>query len=116
MNVNAQTYMSIFILPRLLRREKRSAVINLSSKATFFTRGWMPLYCATKRYNYTLSKCMQDSYSEVLDVLTVTPASVKTLMNPGTAKYTVQAPEHGKAVIDHLGWHGQTWGSWWHAY
>ena len=34
-NVNAQTYMSMFVLPRLLKREKRSAVINLSSKCAF---------------------------------------------------------------------------------
>ena len=76
----------------------------------------MPMYCATKRYNLALSKCMQDAYSDRIDILTVTPASVKTQMNPGTSAYTVQAPEHARAVFDHLGWHGQTWGSWWHAY
>ena len=57
-NVNAQTYMSMFLLPKLLKREKRSAVINLSSKAAYFARGFMPMYCATKRYNLALSKCM----------------------------------------------------------
>ena len=115
-NVNAQTYMSLFLLPRLLQREKRSAVINLSSKAAFYTRGTMPMYCSTKRYNLALSRCMQDAYADKIDVLTVTPASVKTQMNPGNGAFTVQASEHGKAVIDHLGWHQQTWGSWWHAY
>ena len=35
-NVNAQTYMSLFMLPRLLARDKRSAVINLSSMASFY--------------------------------------------------------------------------------
>ena len=109
--------MSMILLPRLLKREKRSAVLNLSSKAAFFTRGFMPLYCTTKHYNLALSRCMQEAYSsDQLDVLTVTPASVKTQMNPGTMSYTVQAPEHARAVMDHLGWHDQTWGSWWHAY
>jgi hypothetical protein len=59
---------------------------------------------------------MQDAYANKIDVLTVTPASVKTQMNPGTGDFTVQAPAHGKAVIDHLGWHNQTWGCWQHAY
>ena len=35
-NVNAQTYMSLLMLPRLLARDKRSAVINLSSMASFY--------------------------------------------------------------------------------
>ena len=58
-NVNAQTYMSALILPYMLARcketGKRCALINISSKAAFFTRGYMPLYCATKRYNMVLS-------------------------------------------------------------
>jgi len=77
-NVNAQTYMSILMLPRLLARKKRSAVINLSSKAAFYARGIMPMYCATKRYNLALSRCMEDAYADRIDVLSVTPASVKT--------------------------------------
>ena len=63
------------------------------------------MYCSTKRYNFALSKCMLDAYADKLDVLTVTPASVKTQMNPGTGAFTVQADVHGKAVIDHLGRH-----------
>ena len=47
------------------------------------------MYCATKRYNLALSKCMQDSYSDKIDILTVTPASVKSGMNPGTGVYSV---------------------------
>ena len=63
-NINAQTYMSMFMIPRFLKREKQSAIINLSSKATFYQRGNMTMYCATKRYNYQLSCCMQDAYEK----------------------------------------------------
>ena len=105
-NVNAQTYMSMFVIPRLLKREKRSAVINLSSKAAFYSRANMPMYCATKRYNFALSRCMQDAYKDRIDVMTVTPASVKSGMNPGTGVYTITAEEHAKGVIDHLGRYG----------
>eukprot|EP00353_Schmidingerella_taraikaensis_P019215 CAMPEP_0185614844 /NCGR_PEP_ID=MMETSP0436-20130131/33533_1 /TAXON_ID=626734 ORGANISM="Favella taraikaensis, Strain Fe Narragansett Bay" /NCGR_SAMPLE_ID=MMETSP0436 /ASSEMBLY_ACC=CAM_ASM_000390 /LENGTH=58 /DNA_ID=CAMNT_0028250065 /DNA_START=66 /DNA_END=242 /DNA_ORIENTATION=- len=58
------------------------------------------MYCATKRYNFAMSACMQDAYGDRLDVLTVTPASVKSGMNPGTGVYTVQPEEHAKSVID----------------
>ena len=70
--------MSIYMLPRLLLRSSRSAVINLSSIATFEPGGMVPVYSATKAYNYGLSAAMKDNYSDKIDVLTVTPASVKT--------------------------------------
>ena len=87
----------------MLKRDKRSAVINLSSKAAFFPRSDWPMYASTKSYNLALSACMQDAYASKLDVLTVTPASVQSGMNPGTGDFTVQANEHAKAVVDQLG-------------
>ena len=115
-NVSAQTYMSMFMMPKLLTRKYRSAVINLSSKASFFTRGFMPIYCATKRYNQVLSNSMREAYSDRVDVMTVTPSGVKTQMNPGTGPFTVQADDHAKSVMDHLGRYDETWGCWEHAY
>ena len=73
------------------------------------------MYCATKRYNYALSACMQDAYSSKLDVMTVTPASVITNMNPGNSDYTIKADEHAKAIVDQLGWQQLTWGHYKHA-
>ena len=70
--------MSMFLLPKLLSRESRSAMINVSSVAAYNPGGSVPVYCATKSYNFVLSECMRDAYSEKLDVLTVTPSSVKT--------------------------------------
>lgn len=34
-NVNSQTYMSMFLLPKLLARESRSAIISVSSVAAY---------------------------------------------------------------------------------
>ena len=97
--------MTMFVVPRLLQRvHGRSAIINLSSKAAFYTRGFMPMYCATKHYNYMLSECMRDAYElKGIDVLTVTPSAVETNMNPGKGSYKVKAPAHARAVIDQLG-------------
>ena len=70
--------MSMFLLPKLLGRESRSAIINISSRSAYYPNGQMPIYCATKSYNWVLSECMRDVYSEKIDVLTVTPASTKS--------------------------------------
>lgn len=77
-NVNSQTYMSMFMLPRLLKRESRSAVINVSSICHFKPTGMLPVYSATKSYNFALSQSMQNQFKDKLDVLTVTPSGVKT--------------------------------------
>ena len=114
-NINSQTYMSMFLLPRLLKRESRSAVINVSSVAAYSPGGMVPVYSATKAYNFALSTAMQDQFGDKLDVLTVTPASVKTLMNSGRYCFSVTAETHARATIDQLGWVDRTRGAALHA-
>ena len=65
--------MSMFVLPRLLARESRSAMINVSSVCHYSPGGMVPVYSATKSYNFALSESMRDAYSSKIDVLTVTP-------------------------------------------
>lgn len=70
--------MSMFLLPKLLGRESRSAMINISSVAAYSPGGSVPVYCATKSYNWVLSECMREAYKDQLDVLTVTPNSTRS--------------------------------------
>lgn len=72
-NINSQTYMSMFMLPRLIARESRSAMINVSSIVYYSPGGMVPVYSATKSYNYALSESIRDAHSDKLDVLTVCP-------------------------------------------
>ena len=53
--------------------------------------GVLPVYCATKSYNWALSEAMRDAYSDKIDILTVTPANVHTLMNPGIRVFSITA-------------------------
>ena len=77
-NVNTMTYMTYLLLPRLLKRKERSALINISSRSAFSSEGFLPLYCATKAYNLSLSRCLNSSYGDKIDVMTVTPHGVET--------------------------------------
>ena len=80
MNINSQTYVSLALLPKLLQRDgnKRSAVINVSSVCALEPRTMLAMYAATKAFNLHLGKCFADLYRERIDVLTVTPAAVKS--------------------------------------
>ena len=68
--------MSMFLLPRMIKREKRSAIINVGSMVGYYNPGDVRLYAVTKRYNMALSTCMMDAYSHKIDVMTVTPSFV----------------------------------------
>ena len=103
-NINSQTYMSLFLVPKMLERKSKSAIINVSSVAHFYPMGSLAMYCATKSYNYVFSKNLALNYPKKIDVLTVTPAGTKTQMYSGRYSFSVSAEDHGKAVIDQLGW------------
>ena len=77
-NINSQTYMTYLMLPMLLERNSRSAIINLSSRAAEAPDGFIPIYAATKTYNLALSLSLEDSYRDKIDVMAVTPHGVKS--------------------------------------
>ena len=52
--------MSMFLLPRLIARDARSAIINVSSAAAVTPAGMLPVYSATKAYNWALSSAVQN--------------------------------------------------------
>ena len=90
-NINSQTYMTYLMLPMLLERNSRSAIINLSSRAHETVSGFIPIYSATKTYNLALSLSLEDSYKDKIDVMAVTPHGVKTQIWPGHQAWTISA-------------------------
>ncbi len=106
MNINSQTYVSLALLPKLLQREgnKKSAVINISSVSALEPRAMMAIYAATKAFNLHLGSCFTDLYRERIDVLTVTPNSVRSQMNSGRYVYAINAEDFVKTCLNQLGW------------
>lgn len=121
-NINAQLFISRYYLAKFQKRwqdhHKRSAVINVSSISALSATGSTTVYASTKAFNRLFSHGMAKEYSEFLDVLTVLPSSTKTNMNSGRYIGTITAAQHGKSVINQLGWgwnhHAETYGHWYH--
>lgn len=107
-NINAVLHMSRFFLPIFEKRfkdhKKRSAVINVSSVAALGAQPMTTVYGATKAFDRIFSLGMQKEYGNFLDVLTVLPLSTKSSMNSGRYLGTVTSQQHGRAVINQLGW------------
>ena len=114
-NLNSQTYMSHYFVPRFLKRQDRSAIINVSSINHYNPGAIMPIYSATKSYNFSLSLAMHEAYKNQIDVMAVTPGAVITQLNPGIGVMLISAERHARETINHLGWQTVTYGSFAHA-
>ena len=116
-NINSQTYVSLALLPKLLQRDgnKRSAIINVSSVCALEPRTMLAIYAATKAFNLHLGNCFTAIYRERIDVLNVTPNSVKSQMNSGRYVYGISAENFANACLNQLGWVNQSRGHWKHA-
>lgn len=75
----------------------------------------MPVYCATKAYNWVLAESMRDAYGDKIDFLTVTPANVETQLDSGRWCFSISAERHAEATINQLGRQSVTRGSVIHA-
>lgn len=70
------TIMSHLMIPIMLKREKRSAIINLSSVAAENPIPFISTYSASKAYNDFFSQSIQMEYAHKIDILSLRPMYV----------------------------------------
>ncbi len=54
-NVNSYAYMTKFVVPIMLKRNSKSAIIDVCSVAALGGAALLPIYSATKAFNLVLS-------------------------------------------------------------
>ena len=109
-NVNAMLFLSRYYVDKFVKKNKeledkginkRSAIINFSSIAAFGSTNRFSLYSSTKSFNRVFSLSLTTEYeSQGVDVMVVTPMSVKSGMNSGIYLGTITSQDHAKSVID----------------
>jgi 17beta-estradiol 17-dehydrogenase / very-long-chain 3-oxoacyl-CoA reductase len=77
-NVEAMTYLNQKYIPIFLERQKRCAIINLSSLSVFFTLKGLSVYAGTKAFNNHFSRCLAQDYKGRIDILSCLPGIVST--------------------------------------
>jgi hypothetical protein len=65
-------------IPQMLQREKKSCIINVGSELGDFPAGYMSLFSATKAFNNTLSRSLQQEFGDRIDVVTALPGPLDT--------------------------------------
>ena len=79
-NTIPQTILAHEMLPRMLKRKQRSAIINLASVASVQPFTCLPVYSPTKAYNDFFSRGIVEDYKENIDIMSLRPGFVSTNM------------------------------------
>jgi 17beta-estradiol 17-dehydrogenase / very-long-chain 3-oxoacyl-CoA reductase len=114
-NTLPQTLLTRMFSEKFLKREKRSAIINLSSVAAV---GFIPnfaLYSSTKVFNLYLSKGLEGEMRNKVDFLCIKPFGVESNLSKMKKGLLVISPEQcSEGSLDCLGQDTEITGHWNH--
>ena len=104
-NCGAHTVVSRFFVPRMMKREHRGAVINVSSVLGKFPLGYSSVYSASKAYHRALSLTLNEEVRSKLDVLSLLPGKTNTKLvgYPGERMDTASPQEVVRTALISLG-------------
>lgn len=112
------TYLCHKIVPMLLeRKQKKCAIINLSSQSVAFALKSLSVYTATKAYNDLFSRCLSEDYNNVIDILDCVPAIVSTAgTNYTKDPFSCTSEQCARWTLKALGKTKSTPGHWTHIF
>lgn len=73
--------MSHMLIPKMLLRNKRNAIVNISSFSAEHPIPYIATYSATKAYSNFFSQSIEMEYEHKIDVLSVRPLYVESNMS-----------------------------------
>ena len=117
-NIFSQLMLSRIIIPKMLKRDKRTAIVNISSALGDVGFPYFSVYCATKAFNTALSKNLAlELKSDNIDIMGVKCGRVNTSRNQHGGKGILiqNAEEAAISQLAQLGYNSETSGSWQHA-
>ena len=100
----------------MLKRDKKSAVLNLSSVVATQPFGSTPLYSSTKAFNDYLSRGTAHEYIDKIDIMSVRPGFVSTPLNfyREVGGDTITTEDCVTGTLQKLGYDRWTNGNWRH--
>jgi 17beta-estradiol 17-dehydrogenase / very-long-chain 3-oxoacyl-CoA reductase len=117
LNVTPQSVLTRLFAERMMKRQQRSAVIDISSISCFRPFPYSNIYSASKIFGNYLTKALAYEYrDDRIDFLSVLPGLVETNLSRMKADgYHVISPQHHViAALNDLGYENETCGYWYH--
>lgn len=114
-NMGPYVYLTRSMLPRMLKREKKSGIIFTSSVSATITIPGVSTYGATKAFNDHFSQSLAYEVIDKVDVLSFKPAGVASNMYKHKPSFGVLTPlVAANGALDALGRDVETYGHWRH--
>lgn len=119
LNVTPQTILTLMVLPKMLKRRKKSAIVNLSSYGSAYPYRNLATYRATKAFNNLFSKVLHYEESKFIDSISVKPRWIDTPLISSTqwkmdSFFVISTSHLTKSVMSQLGYEIETFGYWSH--
>ena len=114
-NIYSLVRMTKALMPQLIKRNKKSAIINVGSVAGLRPMAFFTTYSASKAFTNFFSAALSIEYTNV-DILCLTPFYVSTQLThfKKLAFDTVSPNECANGTLNDLGLVRQTYGNWRH--
>jgi len=105
-NIGTPAVLTNTMLTNLQKRDKKSAIITVSSVASYYPRPYMTLYDCTKVFDdYLTLGLSEEKSNEKIDFLLVRPGRVNTDMQKGLSKGfdNISAEEQAELIVKQIG-------------
>lgn len=118
-NVNclAMVNLTRIVLPKLVERPSRGAIINVGSVTGYIPLPYYVPYSPSKAFVWFFSESLRKTYSDKLDIMALNPArfiSNMALVNKKTEFWDLNPEDVAKAALSRLGIENETLGHWRH--
>jgi short-subunit dehydrogenase len=113
-NAGACTVMCKIVIARMLKRQGKSAIVNVGSITSDAFFQTFSHYGSTKAYIDTLSKSMETDYRGNIDVMCVKYGPVLTEMEPIWVPGVITAESAARQALSQLGYERVIYGHWLH--
>jgi len=114
-NILPQLSLSRFVIEKMTKRERRSAIINMAS-GVVHTGGlkYFSMYSSTKYFNHMFSLAMAEEFKDKIDIMSLTPGEVSTnmLAQFGFRGLGMDPARFAKSALTYVGTTDQTTGHW----
>lgn len=118
-NINcvSQLLLTQIFLEKFVKRNERSAVLNVSSISALTPFPKFAVYSATKIFSYYLTQAISEELkNEKIDFMSLKPGYVSTNMSQKWADglYVISANQCAVGALNNLGYEHETYGHWSH--
>ena len=115
LNIGPYVYLTRSLLPRMLKREKRSGIIFNASFAAEVVLPCHATYSASKVFVDHFAKCLAFENPDKIDVLVYKPNLVESnLVRRKPSFGILSSKEAASSALDKMGWDLETEGHWRH--